>query len=236
VTRSSTSSTRRSDTTHSSRFVRQNSTSLGTGLAAVRNCSTEFVLLFCETEPCSSTHGSPALSIATHSPRDPFGRTSRAYSLGRCRQRRLCRFRRTTRLFAPDELLDRLIVPDEICKRLFLTLMSTTSVPLRRSHQTVGGESGTHRRGNPRSNFRAVITDWNNSATSWTDWFSRKARPAQDPSQARGSVYKPAFITRYIIEQTLGGVLADRLRRCGKSTRRKRRGNSQDQLRRSARL
>ena len=60
-------------------------------------------------------------------------------------------------------------------------------------------------------------TTWRSSRPSWTS--RSRSRPSPRPSRAKekvsrrkreGAFYTPAYITRYIVEQALGGVLRDR--------------------------
>lgn len=115
-------------------------------------------------------------------------------------------------LFAPDEVLDRLKVPDEIC-RLFLNLSEFDfRSPSAVAFETDGNESGQLIDVEILGHiFEQSITDLEQLRNE-LDGLVKPEGKAKHKTRRKqeGAFYTPAFITRYIIEQTLGGVLADR--------------------------
>ena len=115
-------------------------------------------------------------------------------------------------LFAPDEVLERLAVPDEICER-FKTL---SEFDFRRpADVTTDTDTGAKRHhidveilGHI---FEQSITDLEQIRNE-LDGLVKPVGKAKQKTRRKseGAFYTPAFITRYIVEQTLGGVLADR--------------------------
>ena len=131
-------------------------------------------------------------------------------------------------LFAPDPLLDRLRVSDAVCGS-FRDLGAYDYRPASQAAQSAAGSSliDVEILGHI---FEQSISDLEKlrsqlsvvSGPSQEDGLPSPSLPtmtAKTPQTARtrrkkeGAFYTPAFITRYIIEQALGGVLKDRFAR-----------------------
>ena len=115
-------------------------------------------------------------------------------------------------LFAPDEVLERLSVPDDIC-RFFLTLSgydfrSPSVVAADVENETAGHFIDVEILGHI---FEQSISDLERIRNELDGLVKPEGKAGHKTRRKQeGAFYTPAFITRYIIEQTLGGVLADR--------------------------
>ncbi|MFM9959974.1 MAG: Eco57I restriction-modification methylase domain-containing protein [Planctomycetaceae bacterium] len=115
-------------------------------------------------------------------------------------------------LFAPDEVLERLKVPDDIC-RFFLTLSgydfrSPSVVAADVESETTGHFIDVEILGHI---FEQSISDLERIRNQLDGLVKPEGKAGHKTRRKQeGAFYTPAFITRYIIEQTLGGVLADR--------------------------
>jgi hypothetical protein len=117
-------------------------------------------------------------------------------------------------LFAPDPVLDALAVPDPVC----VCFRDLASYDYRPAHEAADSEA-------PGSGrlidveilghiFEQSITDLERLRRELDQGsVEEAAKPAPSRRKKEGAFYTPAFITRYLVGQALGGVLADRFAR-----------------------
>jgi hypothetical protein len=117
-------------------------------------------------------------------------------------------------LFAADPILDRLEVPDEVCA----CFRDLAAYDYRPAHEAAGSDAP----GGGRlidveilgHIFEQSITDLERLRRA-IDEPESSPQPASAPSRRKkeGAFYTPAFITRYLVGQALGGVLNERFAR-----------------------
>ncbi|HWQ93401.1 MAG TPA: N-6 DNA methylase, partial [Clostridia bacterium] len=121
-------------------------------------------------------------------------------------------------LFAPDPLLDSLQIPDDVCAHF----RDLGGYDYRPSRQIADSNEDTHAR--PVIDvdilghiFEQSITDLERIRLAFEQPQTTPGAPTASPEapvvsrrKQEGAFYTPAFITRYILEQALGGVLQQR--------------------------
>ena len=130
-------------------------------------------------------------------------------------------------LFADDPVLDRLNVPDAVC--VYFRDLGAYDYRPAAAVASDDAETDGERRlidvdilGHI---FEQSITDLER-LRSELDGLTPPVGPEKHKSRRKkeGAFYTPAFITRYIVQQALGGVLADRFESFGRSMRMRRKG------------
>jgi hypothetical protein len=133
-------------------------------------------------------------------------------------------------LFAEDVLLDRLRVPDEVC-RYFRDL---SDYDYRPAHEAAADTGNGHALIDVEilgHIFEQSITDLERFRNELAG-VAEPVGPEKHKTRRRkeGAFYTPAFITRYIVEQALGGVLRDRFERLRQTHQGTAKGMARDAL------
>jgi hypothetical protein len=119
-------------------------------------------------------------------------------------------------LFAPDPLLDGLLVPDDVCRKLHVL----GDYDYRPASEAAVGDGASPEAGQPLVDvdilghiFEQSITDLERLREALRGTPEEAARQRNDRTSRRkkeGAFYTPSFVTRYVVEQALGGVLRER--------------------------